>query len=106
MDNHRSHQRFSFETDVEIDIGNEEKIPGVMINISTGGAFVKTEQPLQFGTKVTFTFVLPGVPDKCIIPAIVRWNKQDEGVGLQFESLRPIEVWAINRLKRATNKPG
>lgn len=63
-------------------------------NLSLGGAFVRHHRPLFVGQRVRLSFLLPGwgVLDA---PALVRW-KNDEGVGVQFQSLRAGEIWALN----------
>ena len=38
--------------------------------------------------------------DPCALLAVVRWSQIGEGFGAQFESLRAVEVWALNRLLR------
>jgi hypothetical protein len=45
-----------------------------------------------------------GIPEDCRIPCVVRWVKPGEGVGLQFEQLRAIEVWALGRLLRGLER--
>lgn len=72
--------------------------PGSTINISRGGVFVRTEPLPTFGDRLVLLVELPGIPERCSIPCVVRWVKPGEGVGLQFETLRAIEVWALNRL--------
>ncbi|MDJ0766209.1 MAG: PilZ domain-containing protein [Myxococcota bacterium] len=103
MEDKRTHSRVYYHASIELETSDDAKMGGELVNISTGGAFVKISTPPSFGTKVRLIIDLPSVPDRCKIPCIVRWIKQDSGAGLQFEQLRPIEVWAINRLKRTVN---
>ena len=100
MSNQRSQPRIAFEAEVELVLENGDKQKGRLTNISSGGTFVLTAPPPPFGTKVNLLVHLPGIPDRCAIPCIVRWTKGDDGAGLQFEHLRALEMWAINRLKR------
>ena len=97
----RAQPRVEFETDVQLDIG-EIALAGRTADISQGGAFVEVEPAPPIGSRVELSITLPGVPDVCRIPSVVRWVRTDKGVGLQFERLRPIEVWAINRIIRST----
>ncbi|MCP4605210.1 MAG: PilZ domain-containing protein [Proteobacteria bacterium] len=101
MCENRVYSRVAYEANVEIAVGDNEKQSGILQNISRGGALVKTLPPPMFGTRVTLFIDLPGIPDTCKIPCIVRWIKQGHGAGLQFEHLRPIEVWAFNKLLRS-----
>lgn len=97
----RAQPRIEFQTDVQLDIG-ENSLPGRTTDISRGGAFVAVEPAPPVGTRLELQIRLPGVPDICRIPCIVRWTSIDRGVGVQFQRLRPIEVWALNRLARST----
>jgi hypothetical protein len=96
----RDHPRAEFVIDVELALDVTRR-SGRTVNISLGGAFVHAEPAPPVGERVTLIIRLPGVPDLCGIPCVVRWSKLDQGVGLQFESLRPIEVWAINNIMRS-----
>ncbi|MCU0663570.1 MAG: PilZ domain-containing protein [Myxococcota bacterium] len=96
--NKRKYSRFQFSTEVKISLGDNRAQDGVLINLSLGGAFIETLPPLPFGARVKLQIRLPGVPDACDIPCIVRWARSGKGAGLQFEQLRAIEVWALSRL--------
>ncbi len=82
----------------------DQSQPGRSLNISAGGIFIDTAPLPEFGTKLTLHIKLPGIADKCKIPCIVRWRKEGDGAGLQFEGLRPIEVWALNKLVKSLAK--
>ena len=99
MENQRRQPRIPFDAAVEIIASDGNKQPGRLTNISAGGTFVKTEPLPQFGDKITLLVQLPGIDDQCEIPCIVRWVKQGDGAGVQFEHLRPIEVWALTKIK-------
>ncbi|MCP4199128.1 MAG: PilZ domain-containing protein [Proteobacteria bacterium] len=99
MDNERKQPRIPFDAAIEVILGDGRKQPGQLTNISAGGTFVQTEPLPEFGQKIKIHVRLPGIQDECEIPCIVRWVKKDEGAGLQFEHLRPIEVWALNKIK-------
>jgi len=89
---------------VEI-VANGVASPGTTVNISQGGVFVVTAPTPPFGDKVVLRIDLPGVPSRCEIACIVRWSKEGDGVGLQFETLRAIEVWALNKLLKTLQTP-
>lgn len=99
MNHDRQHARYDFKQELEISHEGRRQ-PGRSIDISRGGILISTNPTPPFGAKVILHLRLPGVPDVCDIPSVVRWRKSDEEVGLQFEQLRPIEVWALNKLLR------
>ena len=66
-------------------------------NLSLGGVFVETAASVVFGSTVKIRLRLPAVHEDSTIETTVRW-KTPEGVGLQFGSLRALEVWGLNQL--------
>jgi len=96
----RAQPRIEFETEVRLGWPGRS-LAGRTADISQGGVFVAVDAGPPVGTRVVLEIRLPGVPDVCHIPSIVRWSSVDRGVGLQFERLRPIEVWALNRIVRS-----
>ena len=103
MNQKRQYTRLDYEIYVELVIDGEIQ-HGHSVNISQGGVFVRTDPVPPFGTSLKLRIKLPGVPDTCEISCIVRWSKTGEGVGLQFEQLRAIEVWGLNKLVGSLNK--
>ena len=99
MEQKRQHVRIEYETPVEIDDGGNRQ-PGTTINISQGGALITTSPIPEFGARVTLYLELPGVQDTVEIKCTVRWRSDNE-IGVQFDMLRPIEVWAINKLRKS-----
>jgi Tfp pilus assembly protein PilZ len=97
MMNKREHARLTYETPITVTADGAAET-GASINISRGGLCVKTSRSYPFGAKVVLGITLPGVPQTCQIPCIVRWVSPDNAVGLQFENLRAIEAWAMNKL--------
>jgi Tfp pilus assembly protein PilZ len=104
MDSQRRQLRIPFDAAVEIILEDDSKQPGKLTNISAGGTFIQTEPLPEFGKSLKLLVHLPGIPEECEIPCIVRWIKKDVGVGLQFEHLRPIEVWALTKLKHSAEE--
>jgi len=98
--NARKHLRVSFETDVELEFDGTRQ-PGRLVNVSLGGAFVETKPCPPINSRGTLYVRFPKVPGVCEISSVVRWSKNDRGVGLQFLALRPIEVWAVNKIARS-----
>lgn len=66
-------------------------------NISLGGMYLLSEAQLAYGTKVRVRFHLPALKEEVTLEAVVRWKK-DDGMGVQFGSLRAREVWGFNQL--------
>ena len=95
----RRFTRIDYEHDLDIVIG-EKHLSGRTANISPGGTFVIIDEELELGVKLTISLQLPGVNKVSEIPCIVRWSKAGQGIGLQFERLRAIEIWALNKLIR------
>lgn len=73
------------------------EVETVTRNISLGGMYLITEAVLPYGAKVKLRFYLPALREEVTIDATVRWQK-DDGIGVQFGSLRAREVWALNQL--------
>ena len=100
MNGKRKHDRYSYEQSVQLVFGDGAIHAGRSLNFSMGGMFVEINPLPEFGSKVILQIDLPGVPETCKIPCIVRWTKEGHGAGIQFETVRPIEVWALSKLIR------
>lgn len=64
-------------------------------NMSVGGAFV-THPGLSMGQRVHVSFHMPAMVQAIAIGAVVRWAT-DQGGGIQFDGLRPKDVWALSK---------
>lgn len=64
-------------------------------NLSVGGAFVANPR-LPMGRRVHVTFRVPTQEGTISSGAVVRWAT-DQGVGVQFDGLRPKDVWALSK---------
>jgi type IV pilus assembly protein PilZ len=68
-------------------------------NISELGIFVRTNQPLQVGTKLTLRFEIPGMTDEFVLTGQVQWvnplkvlaENLNPGMGVRFIDLLPEE---------------
>ena len=78
-------------------IHGEREVQGITRNVSLGGMFIETSEDLTFGTQVRLRMRLPALKEQTEVPATVRWITP-EGIGIQFGSLRALEVWALNQL--------
>jgi hypothetical protein len=58
---------------------------------------IESPEPFPFGTSVELRFRLPALDSDSEIQATVRWNTE-AAVGVQFDSPRAKEVWAMNKL--------
>lgn len=68
------------------------------MNISKGGLFIPTRDPLREGTRVVLEFQLPGHNVPLKIPGLVAWSTQYDrksvlipGMGIRFEELTPAD---------------
>ena len=62
-------------------------------DISKGGTFIKTERPMEIGTRCQFTFVLPALSEPLVLVGEVAWilpvqaaraRNEDPGMGVRF----------------------
>lgn len=67
----------------------------VLVNLSIGGALVRRPR-LPLGVRVEVTFQVPTLEHAISTGAVVRWSTDDE-VGIQFDGLRPRDVWALSK---------
>jgi hypothetical protein len=64
-------------------------------NLSVGGAMVKHPR-LPMGNRAHVSFRVPNHETAISIGAVVRWST-DDSVGIQFDGLRPKDVWALSK---------
>ncbi len=91
----RVHERYECELEVTI-VYEGGETQAIARNMSLGGMYVLTETQLPYGTEVEVRFRVPALKESTSCGATVRW-KTEEGLGLQFGSLRALEVWALNQ---------
>jgi c-di-GMP-binding flagellar brake protein YcgR len=92
----RVHERFEYVIDVTV-LYEGREIAGKTVNISLGGLYMTTEQTLPFGVQAKVRLRLPALKEVAEVPVTIRWVTK-EGLGVQFGSLRALEVWALNQL--------
>lgn len=71
-------------------------------NLSLGGMYVQSNQPLSLGTRFRLRFRLPGREKPIETYAIVRWasettNEEHSGMGIQFDDLKPADQKSIEQ---------
>ncbi len=76
------------------------RIAGRSKDISLGGMFVITNEPLAFGASVVVYMRLTGHKGELAMPGVVRWSRAGEGMGVQFGLLGARETHAITELTR------
>jgi hypothetical protein len=95
-DNRRSSSRHDVDVPCTFSDG---VLPGVtetrITNMSVGGAFVAYSR-LPMGHRVHVSFRVPTQESTISIGAVVRWAT-DQGIGVQFDGLRPKDVWALSK---------
>jgi uncharacterized protein (TIGR02266 family) len=101
----RVHDRLDVTFGVVVHHGDRE-FEATCLNISQGGMFIETGEPLPIDAQLSIVFRLPDIPQRITAQARVAWSEQKNrtGVGVQFVGLRAIEVWAINQLFRRRSK--
>jgi hypothetical protein len=94
----RAYERFPIRLDVTVVHAGAEHAT-VSRNVSLGGMFLETadSSALPFGGVVTLRFRIPTLKEDTSTEATIRW-KQPDGIGVQFASLRALEVWGFNQL--------
>jgi hypothetical protein len=91
----RVHDRFKCEIDVVV-IHEGKEYPALTDNASLGGLHLIADDRPPFGAIVQLRFRLPSMKAVSICDGTIRWSRPD-GFGVQFGSLRPIDVWGLNQ---------
>jgi type IV pilus assembly protein PilZ len=95
----RRYERAPIDVEVEFTVeGTRQRVPGRARDLSIGGMYVQTSAPPAFGSDVVVHLVLPGQKVPFALPAVVRWARPGEGMGLQFGLLGARETHAITAL--------
>ena len=86
----RKHERAEVTAQVEYELTNSSSGPSRvrrnMANISIGGLFITTEEPIRAGTRMVVRFELPN-KHRVIAVSRVRYAKKGIGLGVEFLSL-------------------
>lgn len=95
----RTDPRYDRRIEVEI-VAAGARQTALTRNISLGGMFVETIDPLPVQTPVVVRFKVPTQSEPIEVGGEVRWLEQVGavyGMGVRFAGLRAREVWALNR---------
>ena len=104
MSGQRVHERYPLRFTVTV-LHDGEAYTTETRNVSLGGFFVELVGPIPFNAPVRVVFRLASLKEDTEVDATVRW-KQPDGLGLQFGSLRAIDVWGLNQLFKAQTSIG
>lgn len=88
MPEQRSKKRHPVIADIEY-IGDGARQSGRTSDLSEGGLFIDTINPITEGSTVTFRFLLPGDPTGKPITGqgVVTWGQPTVGMGIRFTLL-------------------
>ena len=88
--------------DIQIGVATDHRLfVGLGSNISTGGLFIATDEPVRKGDKVEVRFSIPGSPHVFQKTATVAWirpfdatgsGRTRSGAGVKFDALSDDEV--------------
>lgn len=78
--------RAQLELPVRVRYGKEE-FEAVLLNLSMGGAGVKTEKVLKFGLPISLSFSIPGTRIKADVGGRVAWSNKEGHQGIQFDDM-------------------
>jgi hypothetical protein len=95
----RIYPRYVAELPVEI-ITQAGALAATSVDLSMSGMRVRTDTPLAFGDRLTLRFRIPGLEQDTEVDGTVRWVDGTQA-GVQFGSLRAMDVWGLNRLFRS-----
>jgi len=103
-----SDQRYQRRLPVRIDVEYEEMddfLTDYTANISIGGMFIETEQPLAVGTRFRLRFTVPSRVKPIDTIAEVRWAQPrtprstlTPGMGVRFEELSAADLAAVQEM--------
>lgn len=96
----RTQQRYDVRLPVEFTFqGNQYH--GHSRNMSVGGMFLETAARLPFNGIIRLTITVPTHKEPIEVDAQVRWIESrtgaTDGVGVRFQGLRAVHVWALNK---------
>jgi uncharacterized protein (TIGR02266 family) len=87
----RRFERAPISTQVEFELTNSSSGPSRvrkhMANVSSGGLFISTEEPIRAGTRMVVRFELPINKHRVIAVSRVAYVKKGLGLGVEFVSL-------------------
>lgn len=101
LDRRRGSSRVEVELPASLGVGAAEHAC-VISNLSLGGALLDAPVEVAMGDELRLKFILPGL-DAVDVDVVTRW-RSDGRVGVQFQSMRAREVWALGQFLRALER--
>jgi transcriptional regulator with PAS, ATPase and Fis domain len=100
----QEYYRAHLEIPVRVKHGKEE-FEAVLLNLSMGGAGLKTEKALKFGTPLAFTFSVPETKVTAQITGRVAWSNKEGQLGVQFSDFTPqlrttVQRWLRSEMRK------
>ena len=99
MDEKRGHPRTVIDTAVTCHRPDGTNFEGRSKDISIGGMYLESTEPVAFGDQLTIELSLPRTKGALRLPAVVRWMHKT-GFGVQFGLLGARDTHAISQLIR------
>ncbi len=99
----QQYYRAHLEVPVRVRYGKEE-FEAVLINLSIGGAGLKTEKVLKFGLPVSLAFSIPGTKTHAEVSGRVAWANKEGHQGVQFDDMPALLRTSLQRWLRAEMK--
>jgi two-component system, NtrC family, response regulator AtoC len=83
-----------------------EQFDAVLLNISAGGAGIRTEKPLKSGAPVALVFTIPGgnTESPIELPGRITWANKSGQYGIQFAEIPPSLRTSLQRWLRVEMK--
>lgn len=102
----RRHHRTPIDISVEFGlIGAAARSHGRATDVSLGGMFIRTKEPLPFSTNLVVYISFPREKTPLALHGVVRWTRSD-GMGVQFGLLGARETHAITELTKSGARAG
>jgi DNA-binding NtrC family response regulator len=103
--NQQRYYRAQLELPIKTKYAGEE-FDAVLLNISAGGAGVRTEKPLKSGAPVALAFPIPGsnIQAPVEFPGRVTWTNKSGQYGIQFAEIQPALRTSLQRWLRVEMK--
>ena len=106
-DERRGPRRLPLEVQIEYE-STEDFLTDYTANLSLGGMFIRTDNPLELDTRFRLSFRLPEDDRTIDTIAVVRWRvapgtsgPMTPGMGVRFETLSPGDRRAVEKLLMA-----
>lgn len=97
MPENRKHARRKLVLPVAFQVGDGPTIEAESQDVSLSGMFIRTDQPLPYGTTLQIFLPLPGMVERARIVATVRWSNAS-GMGVQLGAMGARDTHALTAL--------